>query len=335
MRWFVTDGSTGATSLSDREETAEDRGRLILALRVDVEQLLVDLTANGMSEQEIRDHLIERSNETVDLPVERVRLLVSVAQRAKQGSSSETLVRQDEARLTHDLGEPFVEFLAALGPDASVGQIDDALRSRIPMPGIGVRRVGAVVHWIRTGEPPAPAPVPVPSRTRRRSPGAPAAKPAPASKQEKTASPHSSRYVMPKFEPFPAKRAALVRTRPVGSKGWANAVSAHLKDVLNGSDPRAFVRRHVTEAIRAGATERDAFEQVRKLLVQRGARAWLTGKDIYTVATKKEWWSITRDYRDTERPGSSTPRGFWGGIANERYVRPVSGGGLPSLGKRR
>lgn len=118
---------------------------------------------------------------------------------------------------------------------------------------------------------------------------------------------------------LPKQRARFESNSPIGSAEWHALLTRHLTHVLGG-DPAEFVRATVAGELSKGAQESEAFTRVANVLKARGARKWLTAKDVRLVAVKNGWWTSTR---------SSGSR--WG---SGPYVRVVSGG-PPTLGAQR
>lgn len=142
----------------------------------------------------------------------------------------------------------------------------------------------------------------------------------------------------------PARRASRPRPEPArDSKKWLSKLDLDLAKTLSVPTGE-FILKHAKIGTANGLKEPQVFQHVASRLIAQGARLDLTPQDVERLLRRHGWRTVAdrkaasswkpEGYRRPGRGGSSGARGgFWAGIANERYVRPVSGG-LPSLGKR-
>ncbi|WP_421735713.1 hypothetical protein [Cellulomonas sp.] len=319
--------------MTDREATAADRAVLISALRCDPEVYLRDLVDQGADFDTIRRDIHARTGGMVDMSDARVVALVEEAMRSRPGVGV-VQVRADRDLIEKCLGSPAGPFFRdriAAGDDARViaRVLADLTRGAVSF---GPARIGRLIQDERER-------------------GGPYIKPEKPVKAMPPTQAHESR---PRVRarrsaanrPAPAPAPAPVKSKPSrpASKSLY-ALEAHLDQVL-GSPSRAYLIKHLKIGKSKGTQEKQLFNQIAESLRAKGARADLNSGDFKRLAqdagweTDKQRAKAAADSRERRRRDlgldsrDGQPRGFWAGISNERYVRPVNGG-LPGLGKRR
>ncbi|WP_157465703.1 hypothetical protein [Cellulomonas sp. Leaf395] len=337
---------------SVRTVTAADRAALLVAVGGDVEQYLTDLDGAGLTVEMIQRDIRVRSNRTVDLPLERVALLVEVAKDRCVFTTAEH-IHEDGVVVSGRLGMPVKEFIAQFPTGTPQGTIVKAVLAALtePLPfreGRLERLVKVTLHPnAKVGAWPLPT-VPGVGATPMFSPvRQPMSTPVKVKQfsGEGTATVGKTRVTAP-------RKASTVRRRTVPSPGPKKKKSPMRRleeelDAVLGSSSGAFAIKHAKIAKSKGAvSNRDLFDPTAAMLRARGARTDLTGEDIMTIARAHGWQTDKERERQRQKerqrarhPFSSSnarsePRGFWGDIRHQTNVRSV-GGGLPTLGKRR
>lgn len=331
-----------------------DAALLHAGMGAEADDFLCKAARAGVDAQLVSELIRERTGGLLSFSAARVAaLLHAAAQSAPPDVEEQT--RADRAAAEGFLGRPFGPFVREHIAAGDRGEVIAAVLAEASGGTLvlNAARVGRLIQDERERGGPYDKP-PKPTRT------TPGDSPRPSPKKTSRARAAAPTSGDPAKRPAENRPTAKPKRLPQrGSRKWLRLLKSDLDRALR-TPSDVLAMKHARIAKSKGVRDSKLAAEVREALVGRGAPATLTVADVRLLLRDAGWRTgkdraqdaagrraegaaqaaerarrAARD-RDLRQPSARDdhPRGFWAGIANERYVRPV-GGGLPGLGKRR